>query len=352
MEFRKILALRGPNIWANFPVLEAWVDLGALKDSPSDELPGFNDRLMAWLPTMIEHRCSIGERGGFFERLRRGTYQAHVLEHVTLELQSLAGKPMSASAGPARRPRTASTRSSSSTRKRNWPAPASQTARELCLAAVDDRPFDVAAEVERLRDLAHRGPARPEHRGDRRGRAGPGASPSAGSTPRAWSSSATGPGSGGSSTAETDRTGAIAESIAQDKDLTRELAPRRRRAGPRGPAGRATPRTPGRPPRRSAPRSSSSRSYGNQGRGVATNLTTREQVAAAYADAREEGRQVVVERFAPGDDYRVLVVGGQVVAAARREPGPGRRRRPIGRSPSSSRRSTATPAAATITPRP
>ena len=73
MEFRKILALRGPNIWAHFPVLEAWVDLGALKDASSDELPGFNDRLTAWLPGMIEHRCSVGERGGFFQRLRRGT---------------------------------------------------------------------------------------------------------------------------------------------------------------------------------------------------------------------------------------------------------------------------------------
>src|ERR1700759_3871645 len=91
MEIQKILVLRGPNIWANFPVLEAWVDLGGLKDSPSDELPGFHERLMAWLPTMIEHRCSVGTRGGFFERLRRGTYQGHILEHVTLELQSLAG---------------------------------------------------------------------------------------------------------------------------------------------------------------------------------------------------------------------------------------------------------------------
>jgi len=62
MEFRKVLVLRGPNMWANFPVIEAWVDLGVLKDSPSDEIPGFNDRLMAWLPSMIEHRCSIGER--------------------------------------------------------------------------------------------------------------------------------------------------------------------------------------------------------------------------------------------------------------------------------------------------
>ncbi len=91
MEFRKVLALRGPNIWANFPVLEAWVDLGELKDKASNEIAGFNERLMAWLPTLIEHRCSIGERGGFFQRLRNGTYPAHILEHVTLELQTLAG---------------------------------------------------------------------------------------------------------------------------------------------------------------------------------------------------------------------------------------------------------------------
>src|SRR5258708_20171606 len=84
MEFRKILALRGPNIWAKFPVLEAWVDLGALKDSPSDELPGFNERLIAWLPTMIEHRCSVGERGGFFERLRRGAYPGAIFQTRTL----------------------------------------------------------------------------------------------------------------------------------------------------------------------------------------------------------------------------------------------------------------------------
>ena len=90
MEFRKVLALRGPNIWANFPVLEAWVDLGDL-DKPSNEIPGFNDRLVSWMPTMIEHRCSVGQRGGFFQRLVTGTYPGHILEHVTLELQALAG---------------------------------------------------------------------------------------------------------------------------------------------------------------------------------------------------------------------------------------------------------------------
>jgi cyanophycin synthetase len=94
MEIRKVLALRGPNIWANFPVLEAWVDLRDLRETPSDQLPGFNERLMTWLPSLVEHRCSIGQRGGFFQRLERGTYLGHILEHVALELQTLAGTPV------------------------------------------------------------------------------------------------------------------------------------------------------------------------------------------------------------------------------------------------------------------
>jgi cyanophycin synthetase len=64
MEFRKVLALRGPNVWAHFPVLEAWVELHDLKDRHTLELPGFNQRLTRWLPSLVEHRCNIGERGG------------------------------------------------------------------------------------------------------------------------------------------------------------------------------------------------------------------------------------------------------------------------------------------------
>jgi hypothetical protein len=58
---------------------------------PSNTLPGFNERLTAWLPGLIEHRCGVGERGGFLERLRDGTWAGHILEHVVLELQNLAG---------------------------------------------------------------------------------------------------------------------------------------------------------------------------------------------------------------------------------------------------------------------
>jgi cyanophycin synthetase len=94
IQIHRISRLRGPNIWSNRPVLEAWVDLGVFEEYPSDKLEGFTDRLMRWLPSLIEHRCSEGVRGGFLTRLRDGTWMGHVLEHVTLELQTLAHRPV------------------------------------------------------------------------------------------------------------------------------------------------------------------------------------------------------------------------------------------------------------------
>ena len=168
MEFRKVLALRGPSVWASFPVLEAWVDLGEL-DKPSNEFPGFNDRLMSWMPTMIEHRCSIGERGGFFQRLRNGTYLGHILEHVTLELQSLAGTEVGF--GKARE-------TSESGVYRVIIEYADETvgreclavARELLLAAVFDRPFNVAGRNRAAAESRPRSMPWPQHASHRRSR--------------------------------------------------------------------------------------------------------------------------------------------------------------------------------------
>jgi cyanophycin synthetase len=87
----RVTHLRGPNIWTYRPVIEAWLDIGELEECPSNTLPGFNERLTAWLPGLVEHRCGVGERGGFLERLRDGTWAGHILEHVVLELQNLAG---------------------------------------------------------------------------------------------------------------------------------------------------------------------------------------------------------------------------------------------------------------------
>ena len=142
MEIRKILTLRGPNIWSRYPVVEAWVDLKELRDTASNSVPGFNDRLMAWLPSMIEHRCSIGERGGFFQRLRDGTYPAHILEHVAIELQTLAGTPVGF--GKARETSEEGVYKVVMRYRDEQLARACVFAgRELILAAVYDRPWDV-----------------------------------------------------------------------------------------------------------------------------------------------------------------------------------------------------------------
>ena len=83
--------LRGPNYWAREPVIRLLVDLGVLEDFPSTKLPGFTDALVALIPTLEDHACSLGRRGGFITRLRDGTWAGHIAEHIALEFQNLAG---------------------------------------------------------------------------------------------------------------------------------------------------------------------------------------------------------------------------------------------------------------------
>ena len=317
MKILKVNKLRGPNIWANYPVLEAWVDLEEMKDTSSEMIPGFNERLMGWLPTMVEHRCSIGERGGFFVRLRRGTYMAHILEHVTLELQSLAGTPVGF--GRARETNTDGIYKVAIAYKEEKLALAClDRAFELIQAAINDTPYDVAKVTAELREFAYDvclGPSTRSIVDAAKAKSIPWRRLNEGSLVQLGY----GIHQRRICTAETDSTSAIAESIAQDKELTRSLL---RSIGIPTPEGRAV---------ESAEDAWEAAEdiglpvvvkpqYGNHGRGVATNLQSQEQVIAAYNAAREEGRAIVVERHAPGDDYRMLVVGGKLVAAARREP--------------------------------
>jgi cyanophycin synthetase len=317
MEILSVKVLRGPNQWASFPCLEAWVDLGRLEDFPSNTLPGFNERIMSWLPMMIEHRCSIGERGGFFERLRTGTWMGHVLEHVTLELQTLAGTPVGYG-----RAREAKTRGVYKVvieyKEEKFALECLHAAHRLIMAAIEDAAFDVTAEVKRLRQVLLDVQLGPSTRSIVEAAIGRGIP-----TQRLTSGSLVRLGQGARQrricAAETDRTGAVAETIAQDKELTRTLLAE---SGIPVPEGRpvddaadawAVAQEIGAPvvvkPR-----------YGNQGRGVSVNLVTRDEVEKAWILANEIDSSVVVERFVAGGDYRILVVGGRVVAAARRHP--------------------------------
>src|SRR5919202_6267167 len=84
-------ALRGANYWSARPVTRMDLAVGTYEDISSAQVPGFTEALRAALPGLVEHRCSIGERGGFITRLRRGTYAPHIIEHVALELQLMIG---------------------------------------------------------------------------------------------------------------------------------------------------------------------------------------------------------------------------------------------------------------------
>ena len=317
MKILKVNKLRGPNIWANYPVLEAWVDLEEMKDTSSEMIPGFNERLMGWLPTMVEHRCSIGERGGFFVRLRRGTYMAHILEHITLELQSLAGTPVGF--GRARETNVDGIyKVAIAFKEEKLGLACLDKAFELLQAAISDTPYDVAKVVEELKEYAYDvclGPSTRSIVDAAKAKDIPWRRLNEGSLVQLGY----GVHQRRICTAESDSTSAIAESIAQDKDLTRMLL---RSIGVPTPEGRAVDNA------EDAWEAAEDiglpvvikPQYGNHGRGVATNLQTKEQVFAAYAAARDEGSSIVCERHAPGDDYRMLVVGGKLVAAARREP--------------------------------
>lgn len=317
LEIQKIKVLRGPNVWANFPVIEAWVDLGSLADVPSTAVSGLYDRLRELLPSLVEHRCSIGKRGGFLQRLKEGTYPAHILEHLTLELHSLAGTPVGF--GKARETTKPGVyRVIFKYVEEGFGCECLRSARELLLAAIDDRPFDIGEELDRLRDYAHRvflGPSTSAIVNAAKARGIP--------CRRLNTNSLVQFGYGCRQrriqAAETDQTGAIAEGIAQDKELTRQLL---KGIGVPVPVGRAVDDA------EDAWKAACEIGVpvvvkpmdGNQGRGVATDLSTEAQVRAAYETADEIGNGVIVEKFVRGQDYRVLVVGDRLVAAARREP--------------------------------
>ena len=152
IRFLSSRVLHGPNRWTWRSVLEVVIDIGELEDCPSNVLPGYPERLVSLLPSLWTHRCSIGEPGGFIQRLQQGTWPCHILEHITLELQNLAGLP--GGYGRARETDTrgvyvvvVSCRAEAVTRQ------ALADARELILAAMAGRAFDVSAVIQRLETL-------------------------------------------------------------------------------------------------------------------------------------------------------------------------------------------------------
>ncbi len=316
IDILRVVYLRGPNIWTYRPVIEAWVDIGDLEDFPSNTIDGFYERLTAMLPSLVEHHCSPGVRGGFLQRLRDGTYAAHILEHTCLELQNLAG--MRTGFGKARQTSKPGVyKIAFRTRQEHIGRQALAVARDLVLAAINNTPYDLATAVQAMRDEVDSlclGPSTAHIVDAATERHIPSIRLTEGNLVqlgygvnqrRIW-------------TAETDQTSAIAEEIASDKDLTKSLLQSCGVPVPEGQLVRSANQAWAAAQEIGVP--VAVKPYdGNHGRGVSLNLSTQSDIEAAYALAQRKGGgdSVIVEKFIPGNEHRLLVVGRRVVAAAR-----------------------------------
>ncbi|MEY4490892.1 MAG: cyanophycin synthetase [Pseudomonadota bacterium] len=308
--------LRGPNIWTYRPIIEALIDLGEMEDHPSNKIEGFNDRINGWLPGLVEHHCGVGHRGGFLTRLVGGTWMGHIMEHVSIELQLLAGAR--AEFGKAREiSKRGIYKVVFRTEHEELGRESFLAARALVMAAANNQPFDITATVDRLKkiaDLRCLGPSTAcivDAAVERK-------------TPfiRLTEGNLVQLGYGSKQrriwTAETDRTSAIAESISSDKDLTKRLLTQ---CGIPVPEGQIV---------KTADEAWEAAQDiglpvvvkpldGNRGWGVSLDVNTEEGVRQAWVAAEKEGSEVLIERYVRGDEHRVLVVGDRVVAATRGE---------------------------------
>jgi cyanophycin synthetase len=320
MKILGISRLRGPNVHLSRPAIVARLWLDALTGRETSDVAGFTERMLRALPGLAEHHCAAGSPGGFVSRMRGGTYFGHVTEHVAIELSQRIGRDVSfgrtVSAGSPGRYDLIIECPVDESPDSTLPAGLLETAAELVSTVARGESVSGAELAERLAALsalAEREATGPSTRSiiaaaRRRGipveryadlsllRLGWG-------TRRrlAWA-------------AMTDRTSGVGVDIAADKEVTRRLLAD---AGvPVAPGGAAATVEQavqlldelGAPvvvkPRQ-----------GSQGRHVVLNLRTPAEVAQAYAAA---GGDVVVERQLTGRDYRVLIVAGEVVAAAER----------------------------------
>jgi cyanophycin synthetase len=311
--------LRGPNIHSHRPCFLAVIDLEELDEVPSSALPGFTDRLVALVPTLVEHRCSKGHRGGFIERLREGTYMAHIVEHVTIELQNLAGHDIGFGKARMVHGMPRHYRVVVAYRTERVVERAIDIALDLVAHLARNQPFELQHAVAELRELATRealGPSTAAIVEAARRRSIPTVrlTDEANLFQLGW-----GVRQQRIQATTTSQTNYIAVSIASDKELTKALLAE---AGLPVPQGCTVSSLAG--------AQEAARAIGrpvvvkpldaNQGKGVSTAVVGDAAVAAAFERACVFCSQVIVEQHIDGDDYRVLVIGDQVVAVARRVP--------------------------------
>ncbi|MFC0251828.1 cyanophycin synthetase [Massilia consociata] len=311
--------LRGPNVHADSPCLLSVVDLQDLYGHCSRDIPGFNDALLAALPSLGGQLLPIGQRGGFAQRLREGTYLGRVIEQVTLELQTQADSPATYGRTRPVAGHPGQFRIVCAYQIEKLIQPAFQLAVDLVTALGHGEEFDLAPRLAELRSLASRhaigtSTAAVLDAAHERGIPTQRITEDANLFLLGW-----GVKQKRLQATTTGDTSFIAVKIASDKQLTKTLL---KEAGVPVPEGETVSKV--EDAQRIAARLKAPVTLkpldGNQGKGVTVDCRTPEDVARAFAFAREYGRRIIVERYVEGRDYRVLVAGGQVAAASMRRP--------------------------------
>jgi cyanophycin synthetase len=319
MRIREINAMRGPNYWSvrRHKLIVMVLDLEEMEELPSDKVPGFNTRLKEMFPSMFSHRCSVGEPGGFFQRVDEGTWMGHIIEHIALEIQTLAG--MDTGFGRTRDYGEKGVYNVVfSYLEENVGRFAAEAAVRICEALISGEPYNMEDDIQKMRELRE---------AERLG-------PSTGSIVEEAASrgipwirlnkySLCQLGYGANQkriqATVTSETSSIGVEIACDKEDTKFLLEQAEVEVPRGDI---------------ISRESSLKEAcdyvgfplvikpidGNHGRGITVDIQNYEDAVVAFHAAKEVSRRVIVEKFVTGEDYRLLVINHVLVAAAKRTP--------------------------------
>ncbi|MFV8440566.1 cyanophycin synthetase [Flavobacterium sp. LB2P44] len=319
MKIIKIQALRGPNIWSiqRKKLIQMRLDLEEMEQFPTNKIDGFRMRIEAMFPSMIEHRCSEGCRGGFFSRVERGTWMGHVIEHIALEIQSLAG--METGFGRTRETKTPGTYNVVfSYTEENVGLFAAESSVAIAEALIAGTEYNVEADLQKMREIRERvrlGPSTGSIVEEAVSRDIPWI--------RLGTNSLVQLGYGVNQmrfqATITCKTSSIAVDIACNKEQTKKMLEMA-----------------------SIPVASGSICVdedsltevikkigypivlkplgGNHGKGASINVTNWEDAVSGLAFAQEYGKRVIVEKFITGFDFRILVIDNKLVAAAKRVP--------------------------------
>lgn len=319
MKIVNIRVLKGPNYWSirRPKLIQMTLDLGELEERPTNKIDGFLEGLEALLPGLYEHRCSEGVPGGFLSRVKEGTWMGHVIEHIALELQTLAGMDMGFG-------RTRGTGKKGEYfvvfdyMEEDVGVFAARSAVNLALHLIHGHPYDLASEIQTMREIREEtrlGPSTGAIVEEARRRGIP--------YIRLNKYSLVQLGHGllqkriRATIAGT--TSSIAVDIAGDKDETKNLLSAAEIPVPQGILLRREDSVEAAIARVGFPMVIKPLD-GNHGKGATTDIRTREQAEAALEAARAYGRTVICEKFITGYDFRILVINYKFICAALRTP--------------------------------